>query len=75
MTDRVFEDARSFEVSGGGRCVEAYVFDPKTSDRTQGEVMITAREDWASWDSQRASFTMTAEEATMLKEFLIRKGY
>ena len=74
MTDRVFEDARSFEVSGGGRCVEAYVFDPKTSYRTQGEVMITAREE-ASWDSQRVSFTMTSEEATALKEFLIRKGY
>ena len=74
MTDRVFEDARSWEVSGGGREVEVYVFDPKTSDRAQGEVMITARED-AGWDSQRASFTMTAEEATALKEFLIRKGY
>lgn len=59
---------------GGGREVEVYVFDPNTSDRAQGEVMITARED-AGYDSQRASFTMTAEEATMLKEFLIRKGY
>ena len=74
MTDRVFEDARSFEASGGGREVEVYVFDSKTSDRDQGEVMITAIEE-ASWDSQRASFTMTAAEATMLKEFLIRKGY
>jgi len=72
MTDRVFEDDRSWEVSGSGRDVEVYVFDP--SDRNQGEVMITANED-AGWDSQRAGFTMTAEEATMLKEFLIRKGY
>lgn len=68
MTERVFEDERSFEVSGGGRSVEAYVF--ADSD----VVMITATED-AGWDSQRASFTMTAEEATMLKEFLIQKGY
>lgn len=67
MTDRVFEDARSWEVSGGGRSVEAYVFEAC-------DVMITATEE-AGWDSQRASFTMTAEEATMLKEFLIRKGY
>jgi hypothetical protein len=74
MTDRVFEDARSFEVSGAGREVEVYVFNPETSDRDQGEVMITAREE-AGWDSQRASFTMTREEATLLKEFLIRKGY
>lgn len=26
MTDRIFEDARSFEVSGDGREVEVYVF-------------------------------------------------
>jgi hypothetical protein len=75
MTDRVFEDARSWEVSDcGGRSVEAYVFDPKTSDRNQGEVMITVTEG-VGWDSQRASFTITAEEATRLKEFLTRKGY
>jgi len=67
MTDRVFEDARSWEVSDGGRCVEVYMFEA-------GDVMITANED-AGWDSQRASFTMTREEATLLKEFLIRKGY
>lgn len=67
MTDRVFQDERSFEVSGGGRWVEAHVFEA-------GDVMITVGED-AGWDSQRASFTMTAEEATMLKEFLISKGY
>ena len=67
MTDRVFEDARSFEVSGRGRSVEVYVFD-------EGDVMITADED-ASWDSQRASFTMTAEEATAMKNFLIKQGY
>lgn len=67
MTDRVFEDARSWEVSDRGRWVEVYVFE-------DDDVMITATED-AGWDSQRASFTMTAEEATMLKEFLISKGY
>lgn len=74
MTDRVYHYDRSFEVSGGGREVEVYVFDHKTSDRDAGEVMITVREE-AGWDSQRASFTMTAEEATQLKEFLISKGY
>ena len=67
MTDRVFEDARSFEVSGGGRSVEAYVFEA-------GDVKVEVMEE-AGWDSQRASFTMTAEEATLMKEFLIRKGY
>jgi hypothetical protein len=74
MTDRVFEDDRSWEVSSKSRTVEFYVFDPETSDRDQGEVMITADED-ASWDRQRVSFTMTAVEATALKEFLIKKGY
>ena len=74
MTDRVFEDARSWEVSNKNCDVEVYVFDPETSDRDPGEVMITMIED-AGYDSQRASFTMTAEEATALKEFLIRKGY
>ena len=67
MTDRVFEDARSWEVSGGGRCVEAYVFEA-------GDVSIEVIED-AGWDSQRASFTMTREEATAMKEFLIKQGY
>lgn len=67
MTDRVFEDATSWEVSDGGREVEVYVF-------KDGDVKIEVGED-AGWDSQRASFTMTAEEATSLKEFLIRKGY
>jgi hypothetical protein len=67
MTDRVFEDDRSFEVSGGGRSVEAYVF-------AGGDIMITTNED-NGWDSQRASFTMTAEEATAMKNFLIKQGY
>ncbi len=74
VTDRVFEDARSIEVSGKGRSVEVYVFDPKTSDRDQGEVMIIVDED-AGWDSQRASFTMTPEEAAAMKNFLIKQGY
>lgn len=67
MTDRVFQDARSFEVSGGGRSVEAYVFEA-------GDVKIEVEEE-AGWDSQRANFTLTAEEATLMKEFLISKGY
>jgi hypothetical protein len=74
VADRIFENQNSFEVSGKGREVEVYVFDPKTSDRDQGDVMITVSEE-ASWDSRRASFTMTAEEATAMKNFLIKQGY
>jgi hypothetical protein len=68
MIDRVFEDARSFKVSCGDRSVDVYVF------ADGDDVMITATA-WLRWDSRRASFTMTAEKATLLKEFLIRKGY
>lgn len=74
MTDRVFQGERSWEVSSKGRYVEVYVFDPKTSDRDQDEVMITVNED-AGWNNHSANFIITAEEATLLKEFLIAKGY
>jgi hypothetical protein len=67
MTDRVFEDELSFGVAYRSEDVEVYVFD-------DGNVKIEVTED-AGWDSQRANFTLTAEEATLLKEFLIRKGY
>jgi hypothetical protein len=65
MTDRVFQDERSFEVSDGGHWVEVYIY---------GDITITIYK-YHGWDSQRASFTITAQEATMLKEFLISKGY
>jgi hypothetical protein len=74
MTDRVFEDARSIDVLGFGHHLEVYILDPKTSDRDSREVMITVYED-DGYDSQRASFTMTAEEATRIKDFLIKQGY
>ncbi len=67
MTDRVFENARSFEISGGGRSVEVYVYG---DDRVDIEVI-----EEAGWDWQRAKFTMTHEEATAMKNFLIKQGY
>ena len=67
MTDRVFEDERSFGVAYRSEDVEVYVFD-------DGNVKIEVTED-AGWNSQRANFILTAKEATLLKEFLIRKGY
>jgi hypothetical protein len=74
MTDRVFQDDRVWEVSDRNSSVEVYVFDTKTSDRDQGEVEITSREE-AGYDSQYVTFLITAKEATLLKEFLIQKGY
>lgn len=67
MTKRAYYYDRSFEVSDENRWVEVYVFG-------DGDVKIEVAED-AGWNSQRANFTITAKEATMLKEFLISKGY
>jgi hypothetical protein len=74
MTDRVFQDANSFEVSDQCGDVEVYVFDTETSDRGQGKVMITCRED-GGWQSQKVNIVITPEEATLMKEFLIKQGY
>ena len=74
MTDRVFEDDTCFEVFDKGEEFEVYVFDTETSDRGQGKVMITCRED-NGWGVERATFSMTPEEATLMKEFLIKHGY
>ena len=68
MTDRVFQDYTSFEVSNRYANVEFYLFESR-------EVKVNVTEGTGSWDSQNASFNMTAEEATALKEFLIKKGY
>ena len=67
MTKRAYYYDRSFEVSDKNRWVEVYVFG-------DGDVKIEVAED-AGWNSQRANFTITAKEATLLKEFLISKGY
>lgn len=67
MANHVFEDARSFEVSSGSSKVEVYVFD-------DGDVMVGVDEK-SVWDSSEVTFTLTAEEATLMKEFLIQKGY
>lgn len=67
MTDRVFEDPISFEVTAKYSLVEFNI----TGDR--GIRIFTKEED--GWDSQIAAFNMTAEEATRLKEFLIKSGY
>jgi hypothetical protein len=63
----VFEDSRQWRVSEGRTDVEVYLRDPEG----RGEVII-------SIDNRVygiGDITLTAEEATLLKEFLIRKGY
>jgi hypothetical protein len=69
MTDRVFEDQISFEVSSRHADVEFYLFEDRT-------VKVKVSECGGSiYESKNASFNMTPEEATRLKEFLIQKGY
>ena len=69
MTDRVFQDYTSFGVSSRYAVVEFYL-----SPLLCG-ITVNVAERIGSLDRQNASFNMTAEEATALKEFLIRKGY
>jgi hypothetical protein len=68
MTDRVFEDSRSIEVVDCIGSVEVCVME--TTD-----VMIEVRNEPSEWDVQIARFTMTAEGATRIKDFLIKHGY
>jgi hypothetical protein len=75
MTERVFEDRNGFEVSDRSGDVEFYVMDASFAPAGRNwELVVTVNEE-AGWDSQKAEFRMTREEATRLKEFLIRKGY
>lgn len=68
MSDRVFEDAITLEVTSRHASVEFYVFESK-------DLLVKVQEGGSTWDSQYASFNLTADEATRLKEFLIAKGY
>ena len=68
MADRVFQDYTSFGVSSRYAVVEFYLFENRG-------VTVNVSEGIGRADRQNAAFSMTAEEATALKEFLIRKGY
>ena len=68
MTDRVFQDHTSFGVSNRYAVVEFYLFENRG-------VTVNVSEGIGRIDRQNANFNMTPEEATALKEFLIRKGY
>lgn len=68
MTDRVTEYPTSFEVSNRFATVEFYVYEDQ-------DLLVKVEEGGSDWNSQYASFNLTAEEATRLKEFLIAKGY
>jgi hypothetical protein len=68
MTDRITEYPTSFDVSSRFATVEFYVYEDK-------DLLVKVEEGGSDWNSQYASFNLTAEEATRLKEFLIAKGY
>lgn len=75
MSNRIFQDDRSFEVTDRHTDVEFHVFDETVGSHIlAGDVQIKIHVE-AGWDSQLASFKINAEEATVLKEFLIAKGY
>ena len=64
MTNKTFEDHRSIDFTDHlGRSVEFYMFE-------NGQMHIDAME-----GSENACCVMTAEDATALKEFLIKRGY
>lgn len=64
MSDRVFENSRYWRVSEGRTDVEFYLL--------EGEVIITIDD---CEHGEIDGISLTPEEATLLKEFLIRKGY
>ena len=67
MSDRVFEDSRQWRVSHKTRDLEVYLLDPEGKSK----VIISI----VSSIYGEEGITLTPEEATLLKEFLIRNGY
>lgn len=67
MSERIFEDHYGFEVFDVTGDIDFNVNVDKT-------LTIHATEE-AGWNSQNIFFQMTAEEATALKNFLIKQGY
>ena len=61
---RVFESSRCWQVKEGRKDVEFYLL--------EGEVIITIDD---GVHGEIDGITITAKEATLLKEFLIRNGY
>jgi hypothetical protein len=75
MSDRAFQDANCFEVWDRHGGVEFYVMHSSFAPAERNwEVVVTISEE-DGWNGQKSEFRMTREEATMMKEFLIRKGY
>ena len=68
MTDRVTEYPTSLEVSSRFSNVEFYVYESR-------DLLVKMEEDIFDGTNQYTSFNLTAEEATRLKEFLIKSGY
>jgi len=68
VSDRITEYPTSLEVSSRFATVEFYVYESQ-------DLLVKVEEGGSDWNSQYASFNLTAEEATRLKEFLIKSGY
>jgi hypothetical protein len=68
MTDRIFEDQISFEALGKYGDMELYLYEDRS-------VRVKVTEGGGGYDTQHAIFNLTAEEATLMKQFLIKSGY
>jgi len=68
MSDRVFENSRYWLVSEGKTFVEFFLSDPEG----EGKVILTLDN---CEHGEINGIALTAEEATLLKNFLIKKGY
>jgi hypothetical protein len=67
MSDRIFENSCYWVVSRDKRDFKVHLLDPEG----RGKVIISIENSFHGIDG----IALTAEEATLLKEFLIRKGY
>ena len=68
VSDRVFENSCCWVVSEGDYVLEFFLSDP------EGERKVILTVDNVD-EHEINGIALTAEEATLLKEFLIRKGY
>ena len=62
MSERIYETEESFEISGSGRSVDLW------ASKERG-LRVAVSDDIENY------FFITAEEATAMKNFLIKQGY
>jgi hypothetical protein len=75
MSNRIYENKNSIEFSYKSNCFEMTAYpDGLGTNILKGDI-ITRCEEGTGWSAQSAGIVITAEEATRMKEFLIKQGY